>query len=120
MGQTTVQSREIDVTTIMKLCLACDGNFESFNIFTLNVLQLAGLWTLPGGDKKVFTSDFVSLKWFKNKKELHVEGNNAREVVLKLLRLIHGEYGEVQSTADAGVAAPCSFLEILPEIERMK
>ena len=49
-----------------------------------------------------------------------MEGNNAREIVLKLLRLIDGEYGEVQSTVDAGVAAPCSCLEILPEIERMK
>jgi hypothetical protein len=49
-----------------------------------------------------------------------VEGNNARKVVLKLLRLIDGEYGEVQSTANAGVGAPCSCLEVLPEIERIK
>jgi hypothetical protein len=104
--------REIDVTTIMKLCFAWDGDLESLKIFTQNVLRLAGLWTLPGGDKKVFTSDFVSLKWFnKNKKELHVEGNNAREVVLKLLRLIDGEYGEVQSTADAGA---CCIAMLLP------
>jgi hypothetical protein len=82
----------------MKLCLAWDGDFESLKIFTLNVLQLTGLWTSPGGDKKVFTSDFVSLKWSKNKKVLHV----------------------VQSTANAGVGAPCSCLELLPEIERMK
>ena len=104
----------------MKLCLTWDGDFESLKIFTLNVLQLTGIWTSPGGDKKVFTSDFVSLKWFKNKKVLHVEGNNANKVVLKLLRLIDGEYGVVQKTVDAGVAAPCSCLELLPEIERMK
>jgi hypothetical protein len=104
----------------MKLCLAWNGDFESLKIFTLNVLQLTGIWTSPGGDKKVFTSDFGSLKWFKNKTVLHVEGYNANKVVLKLLRLIDGEYGVVQKTVDAGVAAPCSRLELLPEIERMK
>ena len=47
-------------------------------------------------------------------------GNNANKVVLKLLRLIDGEYGVVQKTVDTGVAALCSWLELLPEIERMK
>jgi hypothetical protein len=33
----------------MKLCLALDGDFESF---TLIVLQLTGIWTSQGGDKR--------------------------------------------------------------------
>ena len=33
----------------MKLCLALDGDFESF---TLIVLQLTGIWASQGGDKR--------------------------------------------------------------------
>ena len=36
----------------MKLCLALDGDFESLKIFTLIVLQLTGIWTSQGGDKR--------------------------------------------------------------------
>ena len=41
------------------------GDFDSLKIFIKESLQVDGIWTQPGGDRKVFTADDLSILWKK-------------------------------------------------------
>ena len=45
-----------------KLCLAWTGDYESLKQFVMESLKLDGIWSQPGGDKKVFNAVRVELQ----------------------------------------------------------
>ena len=58
-----------------KLCLAWTGDYESLKQFVhYKSLKLDGIWSQPGGDKKVFNADDCLISWRKNNKLLFIEG----------------------------------------------
>ena len=56
------------------LGIAWIGDFESLRQFVSEHLKIDGVWSHPGGDKKVFTSESVIISWRKSKGILLVSG----------------------------------------------
>ena len=63
------------------LCFAWTGEFDLLKNFVKDNLKLKGIWSQPGGDKKVFTSENCKIIWRKNKNILSVDGKRARNVL---------------------------------------
>ncbi|CAB4020864.1 Hypothetical predicted protein, partial [Paramuricea clavata] len=59
------------------LSIAWTGDFDSLRKFTSNELKLDGNWEQPGGDKKIFNSENISITWRKAKSILNIEGVEA-------------------------------------------
>ena len=67
-------------STLKSLGLAWSGDFESLKRFVSESLKLDGVWSQPGGDKKVFTAKDVCIIWRRNKSFLVFEGVKANEL----------------------------------------
>ncbi len=65
---------------IDKINLTWTGNFDCLKQFTNKLLKLDGDWTQPGGNKKVFTSSHLTMRWRKTKQVLTIEGEKSDEV----------------------------------------
>ncbi|CAB4003365.1 Hypothetical predicted protein [Paramuricea clavata] len=44
-------------------------------------LKLQGTWSSPAGEKKVFVTENLKILWFKNKKFLTIEGEDANKII---------------------------------------
>ena len=62
------------------LGLVWSGDFDSLKQFVADSLKLKGVWSQPGGDKKVFATEDVSIIWRKNKNLLFIEGAKANQL----------------------------------------
>lgn len=72
---------------VYKLCLALSGDFEPLKQFVADELKLDGVWSHPGGDKKIFNSGTsVVISWRKNKSFLFIDGGNANYLKMKIYR----------------------------------
>ena len=52
----------------------------SLKQFVCNIIKLQGIWSQPGGDKKVFSGDLFSITWRKSKKILNFDGKESNKV----------------------------------------
>ena len=77
------------------LGIAWTGDFESLKKFVSEHLKVDGVWSSPGSDKKLFTSENVIISWRKSKGILLVSGEKAVNVVNELCKQIcNGGEGE--------------------------
>ena len=63
------------------LKLSWAGDFESLKRVVSDYIKFDGRWTSPGGEKKVCSNQDTSITWWKNKKFLLVEGNQAKRII---------------------------------------
>ena len=70
------------------LCFAWTGEFDLLKNFVKDNLKLKGIWSQPGGDKKVFTSENCKIIWRKNKNILSVDGKRARNVLQEMCKQV--------------------------------
>ena len=54
-------------------------------IFVGENLNLRGIWSSPGGEKKLFVAENLTIQWLKNKKFLSIEGKNVNKFVNYLI-----------------------------------
>ena len=52
----------------------------SQKLFVEKSLKLDGIWSSPGGEKKLFKNDDISIIWLKNKRYLSTEGERTKEI----------------------------------------
>lgn len=71
-----------------KLGFAWCGDFELLKQFVSENLKLEGTWSQPGGDKKLFTSEDLTIIWRKNKNLLSVNGKRASKIMKELCKQI--------------------------------
>ena len=75
-------------STLKSLGLALSGDFESLKRFVSESLKLDGVWSQPGGDKKVFTAKDVCIIWRRNKSFLVFEGVKPNQLKKEVCRLM--------------------------------
>ena len=75
-------------STLKSRGLAWSGDFESLKRFVSESLNLDGVWSQPGGDKKVFTAKDVCIIWRRNKSFLVFEGVKANQLKKEVCRLM--------------------------------
>ena len=73
---------------LSNLKLSWTGDLESLKTFVEGNLNLQGTWSQPGGEKKLFVAENLTVKWLKNKKLLSIEGKNVHKVVHYLIEYI--------------------------------
>lgn len=83
-SQSDIQPRSL----ISNLKLSWASDFESLKSLVSDTLQVEGIWSSPGGEKKVFQGNDVKISWLKNKKFLTVQGNERSNMTCRLLKLI--------------------------------
>ena len=86
-----------------KLCLAWSGSYESLKQFVSNDLQLNGIWEQPGGERKWFISDKLTIWWRKVRHLLSLEEECATDFMQDLCGRIcdcHVNGSWVPSSAD--------------------
>ena len=76
------------------LCFAWSGDFESLKLLLKEDLKLDGTWSHPGGDKKLFSAENITISWRRNKSILLLEGENAGSLMKNLcdMMLERGKY----------------------------
>ena len=74
------------------------GDFDSLKQFVADSLKLKGVWSQPGGDKKVFATEDVSIIWRKNKNLLFIKGAKANQLKREVCRYICGHSSEMADT----------------------
>ena len=62
------------------ISLAWTGDLESLKLFVKKILNLDGVWSQPGSDRKVFTYADSSVMWRKNKGLLSFAGEKSDKV----------------------------------------
>ncbi|CAB3997959.1 Hypothetical predicted protein [Paramuricea clavata] len=62
------------------LRLSWAGDFDRLKEFVKSDLELQGSWSSPANEKKLFVSDNVELLWWKNKKFLKINGEDANRI----------------------------------------
>ena len=60
-------------------------------------LNLDGSWEQPGGDRKVFKCEDLTITWKKNKNLLCIEGERAKDITEDLCKIICSEYSGASS-----------------------
>ena len=76
------------------LCFAWSGDFESLKLLLKEDLKLDGTWSHPGGDKKLFSAENITISWRRSKSILLLEGENAGSLMKNLcdMMLERGKY----------------------------
>ena len=116
---------EEDVSTVCdKLRLAWTGDYLSLKRYVSENLKINGVWSQPGGDKKVFRSDFFSISWWKNKKVFCEEASKIKRVFcLEIDDIARSEAVSKKTLAvDNSIRSPCSCRcsELLTDVEGIK
>ena len=70
------------------LKLAWSGDLISLKLFVKKSLKLDGIWSSPGGEKKLFKNDDTSIIWLKNKRYLSIEGERTKEIKRRMLSMM--------------------------------
>ncbi|CAB3997803.1 Sushi, von Willebrand factor type A, EGF and pentraxin domain-containing 1, partial [Paramuricea clavata] len=68
----------LDMSANLRLSWA--GDFDRLKEFVKSDLELQGSWSSPANEKKLFVSDNVELLWWKNKKFLKINGEDANRI----------------------------------------
>ena len=96
------------------------GDFEALKIFVDNKLNIQGIWSSPGGEKKLFQSEFVNIHWWKNKKFLMVEGKQAKRINRLLYNLLAGDLLDDQRCVTDRRHDSCKCSEVSSDVEGVK
>ncbi len=96
-----------------KLCFAWVGDFECLKRFVSEDLQLKGIWSQPGGDKKLFTFDDSVIIWRKNKNLLYFDGEKASDVLKELCKQICKQNEVISVAQQSSMQDVCEDLESL-------
>ena len=82
--------KKISSTTMFSdyLSIAWTGDYESLKQFVSERLKIDGIWSHPGGDKKLFTSEYATISWKKSKNVILVDGERAVDIIKELCKLI--------------------------------
>lgn len=121
--QDQFQSVNSNSSSGLNLKLAWSGDYQSLKNFVKDELNIDGKWTSPGGEKKHFTSEYVEISWWMNKKYMVIDDANAKCVVHSLLQYVGENYGLSDSkskTSEAKHCSPCSCSELSTDIEGLK
>ena len=107
------------INTSKNLCFAWTCKFNSLKWFVKDNLKLKGIWTQPGGDKKVFTSDDSTLIWRKNKGILSVDGIRAHDIMKVLCKHMCDKFDSGVSTNKVGQMSmqPCDVYEAVEALK---
>ena len=62
------------------LRLSWAGDHNSLKEFVQNTLELQGNWSSPAGEKKLFEANNIKILWWKNKKFLTIDGDDANRI----------------------------------------
>ena len=91
---------EYDVSVInSNLKLAWTGDFTSIKCLVREHLKLDGVWTSPGGEKKVFSCDNIpTISWWQKRKLVELHGANASTIRQKLFATLSD--GNVMKDSD--------------------
>ncbi len=81
------------------LCLAWSGDFESLKLFLKEDLKFNGTWMQPGGDKKLFSSENLTISWRRDKSILSFEGEKVDGLKKDLCDMLL-ERGEYNNNSD--------------------
>ncbi|CAB4037689.1 Hypothetical predicted protein [Paramuricea clavata] len=81
LSSTRTINDEITALAMKNLKLSWAGDFESLKRVVSDYIKFDGRWTSPGGEKKVCSNPDTSITWWKNKKFLLVEGNQAERII---------------------------------------
>ena len=88
------------------------------------MLKVEGKWSSPGGEKKLFISDKVTLTWLRNKKYLPIRGKDERKVTYLVLSKLCGKPKEDRATNQARVETvaiqQCRSNDLVSECEGTK
>ena len=72
---------EIFVLAMKNLKLSWAGDYECLKRVVSDYIKFDGRWSSPGGEKKVCSNPDTSITWWKKKKFLLVEGNQAKRII---------------------------------------
>lgn len=108
-SQSDIQLRNL----ISNLKLSWASDFESLKSLVSDTLQVEGIWSSPGGEKKVFQGNDVKISWLKNKKYLTLQGKERSNMTCRLLKLIDNNYEperlNMNATYNTDGISPCSY-----------
>ena len=106
------------------LKLSSTGDFQSLKDVVHTVLKVEGEWSSSGGERKLFTSDKVTLTCLKNEKYISIRRKDEREVTYLVLSQLCGEHKEDRATNQAQVETvaiqQCRCNDLVPECEGTK
>lgn len=110
------------------LGLCWTQDFVSLKRFVSESLNLDGVWSSPGGDKKVFSIGHSSISWRKNNKVLNFYGDDVDDLRRKFCQIMCGftnnenvkrEKAPVIDL-DGEFHGSCRCSEIIPDVEGLK
>ena len=103
------------------LCFAWSVDFESLKLFIKDDLKLDGTWSHPGGDKKLFSTENITISWRRSKSLLWLKGENADGLMKNLcdMMLERGKYSNNSDTISKPSLSGKEF-DIYNEIESLK
>lgn len=109
------------------LKLAWSGDLVSLKLFVEKSLKLDGIWSSPGGEKKLFKNDNTSIIWLKNKRYLSIEGEHAKEIKRRMLSIIftgtdddEETFETMRSNKPTNTAHEASYVELSTDLEGIK
>ena len=110
-----------------KLKLCWTGDFISLKSFVGVNVNILGVWTSPGGEKKVYSDGTTSITWLKNKKYLHFSGDKAENIKRSFCSIISPDRNSNNTMVDKAYSAPgcgsscsCRCKEFETDFEGMK
>ena len=103
------------------LCFAWSGDFESLKLFIEEDLKLDGTWSHPGRDKKLFSTENITISWRRDKSILWRKGENADSLMKNLsdMMLERGKYNNNSDIISKPSLSGKQF-DIYNEIESLK
>ena len=104
------------------LCFAWSGDFESLKLFIKEDLKLDRTWSHPGGDKKLFSTENITISWRRSKSILWLKGENADGLMKNLcdMMLERGKYNSNNSDIISKPSLSGKEFDIYNEIESLK
>ena len=112
------------------LRVAWVGDYDSLKRFVVEDLKLNGIWDQPGGDKKIFKADGISISWRKTKSLLHLEGAEAGSVTKQLFAEIcnntpttNGDVNTENSNSSCEIISqlsPCKCTNVFVDMAELK
>ena len=110
-----------------KLKLCWTGDFVSLKSFVGVNVKIPGVWTSPGGEKKVYSDGTTSITWLRNKKYLHFSGDKAENIKRSFCSIICPDRNsnntmvdKAYSTPGCGSSCSCRCKEFETDFEGMK
>ena len=98
------------------LRLSWAGDFDRLKEFVKSDLELQGSWSSPANEKKLFVSNNVELLWWKNKKFLKINGEDANRIKRCMINAMFTSLNldSVKSGVDMATNTENSFNENQP------